>query len=68
MHFYPELQAQVGAALRNKDAAGTSGGPAAMLTRGVGRFVASYPDLLRWVPTVLDQMREPKMSGVAPRL
>jgi ectoine hydroxylase-related dioxygenase (phytanoyl-CoA dioxygenase family) len=63
MHFYPELQAQVGAALRDKDI--ESG---AILARGVGRFVSEYPDILRWVPIVLDQKPTKHRATVAPKL
>lgn len=52
MHFYPELQAQVGAAMRDKDGSRTT------LASGVGRFVGDYPDILRWVPTVLEKKEE----------
>jgi ectoine hydroxylase-related dioxygenase (phytanoyl-CoA dioxygenase family) len=64
-HFYPELRAQLGAAVRHHDNAGTSGGPVGVLERGVGRFVDDYPELLRWVPTVVYQLRTAQAEAEA---
>jgi hypothetical protein len=56
MHFYPELQAQIGAELRGD--ADHEEGVIRRLENGVGRFVSRYPSQLRWVPMVLDKQRE----------
>ena len=64
-HFYPELQAQIGAAVRHKEAPGTSGGPVQVLENGVGRFVDTFPDVLRWVPMALAEMRAPQENAAA---
>ena len=64
MHFYPELQAQVGAAMRDKETNSSE-----VLAKGVGRFVGEYPDILRWVPIVMGQKATRETAtAVAPKL
>jgi len=54
--FYAELQAQMGSAV-NGTRTGTTGGPVQVLEKGVGRFVDAFPDVLRWVPMAVIEMR-----------
>ena len=53
MSFYAELQARVGAALRDNENYTNT-----ILAQGVGRFVSKYPDILRWVPIVVNKRKQ----------